>query len=146
MGGRDGLVATHNETAADWSLQQLSRGLFSCAVARGVPEMTTTEKGDRPECCYFKPSVQGYYGTVKNFTEGREGHEGKNPPSSYALRATADKSRYALRRASRRSPPGSNVGALKPVPTVPRGVRWAPPAAAVEPFRPSRPSVNGFRF
>jgi hypothetical protein len=53
--------------------------------------LTTTEKGDRPECCYFKPSVQGYYGTVKNFTEGREGHEGKNPPSRSALRATAGK-------------------------------------------------------
>jgi hypothetical protein len=97
-----------------------------------------------PECCYFKPSVHSYYGTIKNFTEGRKGHEGKNPPS-----------RSALRRASRRSPachgvvakredgPGSNVGALNPVPAIPLGARWAPPAAVLESLRPS---VNGFRF
>ena len=65
--------------------------------------------------------------TIKNSTEGREGHEGKN----------------------RRNPPGSNVGVLNPVLAIPPGARWAPPAAVIEPFRPlpsagqaSRPSVN----
>ena len=62
------------------------------------------ENRDRPEWRYFKPFVHGYYGTVKNFTEGRKGHEGKN----------------------RRSPPGSKAEALtQPLlfPVEPGGLR-----------------------
>ncbi|MFT5474344.1 MAG: hypothetical protein ACI856_002681 [Kiritimatiellia bacterium] len=44
------------------------------------------------------PSVHCFYGTVKNFTEGRKGHEGKNPP---------------LRSALRRAPPAAVVEPLR---------------------------------
>jgi hypothetical protein len=106
--------------------------------------MHRREPAVRPECRYFKPSVHGFYGTVKNFTEGRKGHEacpaagrGKNPPSRSALRATAGKPA---------EPAGLQSWSLNPTHSVPDGARWAPPAAVIEPLRSSRPSVNGLRF
>ena len=80
------------------------------------------------------------------------------PPTHSVLRRTSRAPRYGgqaggapapeLRSSARcwAKPPGSNVGALNPVPAIPLGVRWAPPAAVVEALRPSRPSVIGFRF